>query len=317
MNIAVVIHVAQGPAALSRATQTQALLLEHLGLQLGSIRFALPRLLKFACLGAIAEKPDMLVVAGGPRAARRAGQVAHAHQLPILFLPGSRSPHWARKLWGSLSLEDMVTALAQEAVTPVPLPAGIAGGHIFFGDAICGFLPQIRQLRDDLTEVESPAAAARLLAEAAAACSLALGPRIGIRCHGGPRKASAVVVGAHAGEDTTLDAGIARHASFTCAAWNQGALALARASLRVAAGGDWQSEQEPERFSCTKLSLHAGAKTWLLLDGEAIAFRGPVELSYLPEAVETFAFAPASKSAPRGTKQALEPSAPLPRSYLG
>ena len=113
MNIAAVIHVAPGLDALTRATQTQNLLLEHLGAQLGSIRLAIPRLFKFACLGAIAEKPDMLVVAGGPRAARRAGQMAYARRLPILFLPGHRSPRWAMRLWGSLSLEEMVAALAQ------------------------------------------------------------------------------------------------------------------------------------------------------------------------------------------------------------
>jgi len=291
MNIAAVINVAPGQAALSHATQTQNLLLEHLGPRLGSIRLAVPRLLKLACLGAIAEKPDVLVVAGGPRAARRAGQIAYAHRLPILFLPGHRSPRWTRRLWGSLSLEGMVTALAQGAVTPLHLPAGMAGGHIFFGNAICGFLPQIRQLRDDLADVETVAAAARLLAGAAAACSLVFGPRIAIRCHGASRKASAIVIGTQGSEPAARDAGVPRLGSFTCTAWRQGTLSLARASLRAAAGGDWQSEQNPECFSCTTLHLHAGRKTWLLLDGEAIALRGPVELRYLPRTVKTFAFA--------------------------
>jgi len=39
------------------------------------------------------------------------------------------------------------------------------------------------------------------------------------------------------------------------------------------------------------LRLHAGRKTWLLLDGEAIPLGGPVELRYLPRTVKTFAFA--------------------------
>jgi hypothetical protein len=288
MNIAAVIDVAPGRAGLSQATQTQTLLLEHLGPELGSIRLAVPHLLRFACLGAIGEKPDLLVVAGGPAAARRAGQVAHAHRLPILFLPGHGASHWARHLWGTLSLEDMVTALAQERLTPLRLPIGVAGGQIFFGDAVCGFLPQLRQLRVDLSEAETFAKAARLLAGAAGAFRLMFGRRVSIVCDGTPRAAFAVRVDA--------PAGIRRFGSFACAAWQQGAVSLARASLRAAAGGDWQSAHEPERFSCTKLTLRSGATTWLLLDGEAIAFRGAVELRYLPKGIETFAFAPSTRS---------------------
>lgn len=283
MNIAAVINVSPGQAALSRATQTQTLLLEHLGSQLGSIRLAVPRLLKFACLGAIAEKPDVLVVAGGPRAARRAGQIAYAHRLPILFLPGHRSPRWARGLWGSLSLEDMVAALAQGALTPLHLPAGIAAGKIFFGEAICGVLPHIRQLHDDFAEAETVVGAARLMARAVAACGLVFGPKVGVKCDGAMHEASAVVVRMQDGEEGA--------GSFSCALWKPGALTLARAGLRAINGGDWRGQQKPESFACTTLRIHTGSKTRLLLDGEAIALPGPVELRYLPKTVKTFAFA--------------------------
>lgn len=277
MNIAAIINVSPGEAALTTATQTQTLLLEHLGAQLGSIRLAVPRLLKFACLGAIAEKPDMLVVAGGPRAARRAGQIAYLHRLPILFLPGYRAPRWANRLWGMLSLEDMVSALARGAVTPTHLSVGVVRGHIFLGEAICGPMPHIRQLRDDLAEAETVADAARLLADVAAACGRVLGPKIAIRCDEAAREASTVVVGI---KDT------GRQGSFACKAWRQHALALAHA------GHDWEGPQEPERFSCTTLELDAGPKTCLLLDGEPTSLRGPVELRYLPRTIKTFSFVP-------------------------
>jgi diacylglycerol kinase family enzyme len=298
MHIAAVINVAPGEAALSQATQTQTLLLEHLGSQLGSIRLAVPRLLKPACLGALAEKPDLLVVAGGPRAARRAGQIAYAHRLPILFLPGHRFPSWARNLWGSLSLEDMVTALAKGAVTPLHLPAGVAAGQIFFGNAYCGGLPQLRQLRDDLAEAETLAAAARLFAETAIACGRVLRPRIAVQYEGNSCEASAVMVRAQAGQAHDSDS--APLGSFDCMVWRQGPWARARASLRAAAGRDWKESDEPERFRCTTLRLDAGVKTRLLLDGEAMALRGPVELRYLPSTVKTFAFASdrASRPAP-------------------
>lgn len=292
MNIAAVINVAPGQSALSQATQTQTLLLEHLGPQLGSIRLAVPRLLKPACLGAIAEKPDMLVVAGGPRAARRAGQIAYAHRLPILFLPGHRSPPWAQRLWGSLTLEDMVTALAKGDVTSLQLPAGVTRGHMFFGTAYCGGLPLIRQLRDDLAEVETITGAARLLEQTAAACGRVLSPRIAVRYEDELREVSAVMVEPQVRDAQNAEAPLG---SFACMVWNQGPWALARASLRAAAGRDWQGNDEVERFSCTTINVHAGAKTWLLLDGEAIALGAPVELRYLPDTVKTFAFASGSR----------------------
>ena len=83
----------------------------------------------------------------------------------------------------------------------------------------------------------------------------------------------------------------ARFGAFACAAWEQNSALLAGAKLRAALAGDWQSAYEPDRFNCSKLTLQSGARTWLLLDGEVIAFDGAVELRYLPKAVQTFAFA--------------------------
>ena len=325
MNIAAVIDVAPGRAALSRATETQTLLLEHLGLQLGSIRLAVPRLLKFACRGAIAEKPDLLVIAGGPRAARRAGQIAYTHRLPVVFLPGDRAPRWAHELWGSLSLEEMVTALAQERLRPVRLPAGLAGGEIFLGEAVCGFLPQVRQLGSDLAHAETIAAASRLIAGTAGAFGLALGRGIRISCHGAPRCASAIVISTQGAARHAPKATVARLGAFACEAWSNGTAPFARASWRAAFGGDWKTAQQPERFSCTKLAIEAGSTTWLLLDEEPIAFHGRVELRYLPKALQTFGFAvgemPASSRAQMGFRaipnESREPGAPMPRSNPG
>jgi diacylglycerol kinase family enzyme len=321
MNIAAVINVAPGGAALSRATETQNLLLEHLGSQLGSIRLASPHLLKQACRGAIAERPDVLVFAGGTRAARRAGQAAYTHRLPIVFLPSRRPAPWARQLWGSFSLEEMVTALAEERLVPLRIPVGLAAGEIFFGDATCGFLPQFRRLRSDLVETESLSASARVLSAAASASSRALGRKIRIWCHGAPRAASAVMIDV---QSQAPDA-VRRFGAFACAAWEQSPARLAGAKLRAALAGDWQSAHEPDRFNCNKLTLQSGARTWLLLDGEVIAFNGAVELRYIPRAVQTFAFAaenvrpntPARDSFRPAPHRVREPRAGLPRSNPG
>ena len=321
MNIAAVINVAPGGAALSRATETQNLLLEHLGSQLGSIRLAAPHLLKQACRGALSERPDMLVFAGGSRAARCAGQIAYTHRLPIVFLPSRRPAPWTRQLWGSLSLKEMVTALAEERLIPLRIPVGLVAGEIFFGSATCGFLPQLRRIRLDLAESESFSASARVLSAAASASRLALGRKIRIWCQGAPRTASAVMIDVQ----NQPDGAVRRLGAFACAAWCQSSARLAGAKLRAALAGDWQSACEPDRFNCSKLTLRSGSRTWLLLDGEVIAFNGPVELRYIPRAVQTFAFAaedvrpntPSRDSFHPATYRLREPRAGLPRSNPG
>jgi hypothetical protein len=144
-------------------------------------------------------------------------------------------------------------------------------------------------LHDDLAEVDTIADAAKIATETAAACGRVLRPRIAVQYQDNLREASAVMIRLQASQPR--ESAPAARGSFDCIAWRHGAWALARASVRAAAGRDWQGSDEPERFCCTTLRLHAGTKTWLLLDGEAIALGSPVELRYLPSTVKTFAFA--------------------------
>ena len=299
MKLAVVINVAPGQEALSRATKTQSLLLEHMGPQLDSIRLAVPHLLQFACLGAIAEKPDLLVVVGGPKAARRAGQVAYDRDMPILFLPGMRFPPWASRLWGSLSLEGMVAALANENVTPMRLAAGWADGHLFFDSAACGLLPQIAQLRDGFAEAESFAEVVEVLGRAAHDTRVVFRPDLRIQCRATlSRRVGALLIYALGSEDAaSTNASVTRLRSLACSAWRYGAPSLIGAIFKSLVGGNWRTGAKAERFDCTQLTVDAGEKPWLLLDGEPIRFQGPIQFRFLPKAIKTFAFAPERISA--------------------
>jgi len=289
MKLAVVINVSPGSAALSRAAKTQALLLERAGPQLDSIRLAAPHLLEFACLGAIAERPDLLVVAGGPKAARRAAQIAHDRDVPIVFLPGMRFPDWARRLWGAASLEGMITALARENVTPTHLSAGCADGRLFFDNAACGLLPQIAHLREDFAEAESFADVVKVLGRGASATRIVLGSRLHLRGRAASsRRVTALKINALSERDPS---GIARLRGLACNSWNFTALPLIGAIVKALGGADWQRGGRRERFDCTQLTVDAGERPWLLLDGEPLQFEGPVRISFVPKAIKTFVVA--------------------------
>ena len=298
MKLAVVINVTPGAGALSQATHTQSLLLEHLGSRLDSIRLAVPRLLQYACRGAIAESPDLLVVVGGPKAARRAGEVAHTRDVPILFLPGMRFPPWARRLWGSLTLEDMIAALASENITPTKLAAGVAGQHLFFDNVTCGLVPHIAQFGAGLSEADTFADSVQLLSQAAGAIGTLFRPRMRIASGRSVRRAAALTVNA-LGSEPEAERGtrVKRLRSLVCSSWPFHGASHAIAILKALFGGDWRRGVEPERFDCTNLSLDAGKNPWLLLDGEPIQFQGPVEFRFLPEAINTFAIVPHPESA--------------------
>src|SRR5262249_13808125 len=156
--------------------------LEHMGTRLESIRLAAPRLLRPACLAAVAESPDVLVIAGGPRTARRAAQIPYESSVPILFLPGARSPAWTGPLWGTLSLEDLIAALAREQVIPTQLSAGSANGQIFFDTASCGLLPQVPELRQAFGEAECFSEEWKVLARAANVAGRLFRPFIRFDC---------------------------------------------------------------------------------------------------------------------------------------
>jgi hypothetical protein len=295
MKIAVVISVGRDPRALDRATATQALLLEHLSAHLNSIRLAVPRLVQAACLAAVAEEPDFLVFAGGARDARRAGQIAHLHGTPILFLPGFHPPVWARRLWGSLSLEEMVVALAREDVTPTPLGAGFAGEQIFFDNASYGLLPQLTLLSTEFADLERFSDAWQSFRWVAGLARALVRPRVRIECEAmDAARASTLVVTAQG-----FDAKAARSPpmprlqTFSCTLWrHRGAAGYLKALLRAARGADWHVGGEPERFECGQLKIDGGATTWLLLDGDPLPFRGPIGFRFQPNTLETFAFSP-------------------------
>jgi diacylglycerol kinase family enzyme len=293
MKLAVVIGVGTGPEAFTQATKTQALLLTQMGEKLGSVRIAVPRHLHSACAGAIADRPDVLVVAGGPRTARRAGQVAYQHGVPILFLPGLSSSHWAQRLWGSLSLEAMIEALSREEIGFSRLGVGIAGGEIFFDEARCGLLPQLALTHGALREAEGFSERWRVLARAAS-----LGQSIvrhGMRVHCAQTaftEAAAVIVTAQGFNGSFFPSQPQpRLQSFSCAAWmHSNPFAHARALIKAAIGADWRQAAEPERFECDTLIIELRDACWIDLDGDPVWFKGPVEFRFLPKALKTCAF---------------------------
>jgi diacylglycerol kinase family enzyme len=200
MKFAVVINVGSGSEAREFALKTHSLLLEQVGERLDSIRLAVPRLLQAACISAVAEAPDVLVVAGGPRTARRAGQIAYEQGVPLLFLPGLRSPRWAKPLWDSLPLEAMIAALACEEVSPARIAVGMAGDQVFFGDARVGLLPQLAEVHGSFFESETMTESWRSLGRAASLAQSMAHPAVRICSSPHDFWASALIVTAQDGK---------------------------------------------------------------------------------------------------------------------
>ena len=301
MNLAVVIDAGHGTAAQDQATRTQSLLLDRCGARLDSIRLAAPRLLQHACRAALAEDPGLLVIVGGPRAARIAGQSAYERGIPILFLPGLRTPMWARHLWGRLSLDDMISALARGDMKPTRLSASTAGGQIFFDHASCGLLPLAEELHRTLAEADIFSEVWKGLLRGISFSRLIIRPGIRLRCEDSlSRCATALVVSA-----TQRESGDSQPPSFACEAWKHSAFEQLGALAGSSFGVDWRRSGHHERFACTGLAIDQKRTTWLLLDGTPRRFDGPVKFKFVPDAIQTFAFSPraaANDSAPHPSR---------------
>jgi diacylglycerol kinase family enzyme len=301
MKQAVVVNVGYGPAALKHAIDTQMLLLDRLGAELDSIRLAAPRLLQHACTSALDEKPDMLVLVGGPRSARRAGQLAHKTGTPILFLPGIRAAQWAHPLWGPLSLEDMVGALARGELTPVRLGVGMAGNQIFFEQASFGLLVHLPELRQAFEEADTVAEGWRVIGRTAQLSRLLWAPDIRFRSDdSNPRTAKALTIKVPA-PDAQL-AHCRGHSFLECSASGHRPFALIKALLGRSCGVEGRGRAN--HFGCTTLRVEAEGPVWILLDEEPILFRQAVEIRFLPDAIQTFAFNPARQFANDNPKEA-------------
>jgi len=288
MKLAVVLDVGHERAAQEQAIRTQQKLLDCCGSRLDSIRLAAPRLLSHACRAALAEEPGMLVMVGGPRAARGAGQLAYEWGTPILFLPGSRAPVWARRLWGGLSLDEMISALARGELTPTRLNAGVAGGQIFFDHASCGLLPLVGELRNALAEADIFPEVWKTLLRGAGLARLAVHPRIRFRSEDSPSRSATALVVCPAAREW----GEARTPSLACQAWKHSAFDHLGTLVSSSFGRNWRRSDPVERFACTHLAIDEKGATWLLLDGVPRRFDGPVEFKCVPDAVQTFAFGP-------------------------
>lgn len=290
MKYGVVISVGPGQTALEHAVKTQSLLLQHMGDKLDSIRLAVPRLLEPACLGAVADLPDVLVVAGGPRTARRAGQIAHEKGIPILFLPGLRSPHWAKRLWGCLPLEGLIAALAREEIRPARLGVGIVGDRVFFGDARCGLFAQLDELHEGFREREG---GWKVLMRAADVGKSIVRP--GLEIHSllidVTRAAAFIVTAQNFDGSVSRTQAVPLLRTFSCTAWKHPDLFThMHALLRAAAGRDWRKRTDVEHFECDELNVDAHGSQWIVLDDEPNWFSGIAAFRFLPEAVRTCAF---------------------------
>jgi diacylglycerol kinase family enzyme len=297
MKLAVVINVGHGAAALKHAVDTQTLLLDRLGARLESIRLAAPRLLRQACSSAIAEKPDVLVVAGGPRSARRAGGLAYKHDIPILFLSGFGSRGWARHLWGSLSLESMISALAREDLRPIRLGVGMAGDQVFLEEARCGLFPHLPELYEALEEADTFEEGWHVLARAAQLAHFFVSPNVRFGYGDSAlRRASALTI-KPAEFNEQMESWRERAPSLLrCSAFHYGPLGLFGALLRSRVGEGWR-HGPTEKFECATFQVEAGHPSWILLDGEPVRFEGRVEFRFIPAALQTFVFDPARRSA--------------------
>ena len=217
--------------------------------------------------------------------------------MPILFLPGLRAPGWAQALWASLSLEDMIAAVARGDLKPLKLGVGTAGNQVFFEQACCGLLPHLSELREALGEADTFSEGWRVLARATQLSHFLLRPNVRFGPEGSDlRRASAFILKAIE-PDAQIDSWReARHPVLKCSAMQYGALGLVGALMRSGLGGDWRGRRT-EHFECPRLLVEAGRPTWILLDGDPVRFEGPVEFRFVPSAIQTFIFNPANRYA--------------------
>ena len=241
MKFAAVIDVGHSAPALKHAVDAQMLLLDRLGTRLHSIRLAPPRLLNNAYAAALAEKPDVLVVVGCARAARRAGQLAYEQKAPVIFLPGPNAPEWGHTLWDALTLDETVGALARDEIKRVHLNIGMAASQIFFQDVQCGLLPFVPELRRDLSASQTFVEGWHAVRRAAKVSGSLIRRTFAYAPQGdGVKRATALVLAASDRNVQTGSLPDAHFPLFRGTAYRLGPLSYIAGLVRGCSGGKWQ-----------------------------------------------------------------------------
>jgi len=234
---------------------------------------------------------------GCSRSACRAGQLAYEQKIPVIFLPGLDAPEWARPLWGTLSLDEMITALARGDIKRVRLSAAFAANQVFFHEARCGLLPFVADLRRDISESETFSEGWHSLMRAADVSHRMIHAGLKFALPGSrPKRATALVL--HAGERSPQLGNVraSQIPMFGGTAFHYGPLGYLSGLMRGTVGGPWQGGRR-EEFTCSEISLQVRPGSWILLDEDPLRLPGAVDFRLIQGAIESCIFAPAQQIA--------------------
>ena len=287
MKLAAIIRADTSARSINQARKVQELLLDQFGASLHSVRMAEPRLFSLACLKALDERPDALVVIGGNATARHAGEIAYQHKIPIAFLPGERPNIVARRLWGARSAETIIGLVARGDFAFARMDAGSAGNRIFLSSAACGVVAHLARLAEETREAHSSESVAKTMLRTLRLGGLMFRPRVTLRRRGASAMATAGLLAGVAASDRTSPRSTRQFPKLQC--WvlpRQGPATLIKAMFRALAGRYWLAEPA-DYFEAGEITLEAGSNVWLALDGELMRMTAPLHVQILPGAIQT------------------------------
>lgn len=293
MRVSVVVNSHAGTARRLGRAATVSLFKDQLGGALLSCRFVKPRRFTAACVSAIAESPDALVIVGGDGSARTAAELAMHAKIPLAALPGGTMNVLPKRLSGLMTLEECVAALGREAVEITKLDCGFADKRPFFVGAAFGMVPEMAKLREDFRVTKGVRDAARLASRVVKTTPRLMRPAVSMQVQGRKMHVPALIASVerveHWGKPVVSDE--PSPPAFDCVAlcaerWREVAGIVAKAMWR----GDWREHRCIEAFTAANLVVSSGRNTWLTLDGEPTRLPSPVKLRYAPARAAMIAF---------------------------
>lgn len=269
MKLAAIIRADTGVSGNSAERKVQECLLDELGASLHSVRMAEPRLFGVACLKALDEHPDALVVVGGNTTARHAGEIAYQHKIPVAFLPGTRPNIVARRLWGARSAETIIGLVARGEFMFARIDAGCVCGRVFLSSASCGAVAHMTHV--------APAQFGAVLRQ----------PRVTLRRRGAKPVITAGFLAGVAASDRASSRPSRQFPKLQC--WSlprQNLPAMVKSMIKATRGADWLAEPA-DYFEAGEITLEANSPILMALDGELMPMASLLRLQLLPGAIQT------------------------------
>jgi diacylglycerol kinase family enzyme len=301
MRIAALINDHAGSVKAYGGERLEQEMRDKLGSQLGPLHRGTGESVIAASQQMMADKPDVLLIAGGDGTARCMAELAMTSNIPLVFLPGGTMNVLPKKLGAMGTLGEAVDAVAEGRLRLRRLDIGMANERPFFVAVAFGFLPHMTQWREEFRTIDRSTRVGWTWRQIRALGGQLFAPTVRLLIDNYRPLFPSPGVLISVGDADTLAPGrdpAAQLAGLEIVLLNANNwLELAGVLSTALFSAKWREHKDIDTFQAQQVLVQRRRRRYirLTLDGEPTRLQGPITVRYVKDALPVYALLPASE----------------------